>query len=254
MAFDLEAIWSGIGYQDSGKLAELFPSAGLEARFVEIEQNVGEANDQAASLAPGFQNLAERDEELLFGGGFFLPSLFSFEPGLFSLSARQFFIGFCSVSIGLGLADALASKFRLLLSTVHCVSVRLSLLAGALGAVVGFMGLQPCLISLGSCLGNSISGGAALSIEVCLGGPLKRQFAGMLCQVHHFSSDAPESSLGLSGVRPRLLENSELDFGLAQFGLGITVCASPPSDLYRPARSEHNQRGAVISGNRWRGG
>ena len=104
MAFDLEAIWSGIGYQDSGKLAELFPSAGLEARFVEIEQNVGEANDQAASLAPGFQNLAERDEELLFGGGFFLPSLFSFEPGLFSLSARQFFIGFCSVSIGLGLA------------------------------------------------------------------------------------------------------------------------------------------------------
>src|SRR5215472_17172014 len=189
MAFDLEAIWSGIGYQDSGKLAELFPCAGLEARFIEIEQNVGEANDQAASLAPGFQNLAERDEELLFGGGFLLPGLFSFEPGLFSLSARQFFVGFCSVGIGLGLADALASKIRLLLSTVHCISVRRSLLACTLGAVVGFIGLQPCLIGLGSSLGNSILGGAAFCIEGCLGGPLNRQFAGMLGQVHHFSSD-----------------------------------------------------------------
>src|SRR5215471_13604374 len=182
MAFDLKIIWPRKGNEDSGEFAELFPCAGLEARFIEVEENVGEANDKAASFAPCFQNLAERDEELLFGCRFFPTSLFSFEPGLFSLSARQFFIGFCSVSIGLGLADALASKFRLLLSTVHCVSVRLSLLAGALGAVVGFMGLQPCLISLGSCLGNSISGGAALSIEVCLGGPLKRQFAGMLCQ------------------------------------------------------------------------
>src|SRR5215467_1653048 len=149
MAFDLEAIWSGIGYQDSGKLAELFPSAGLEARFVEIEQNVGEANDQAASLAPGFQNLAERDEELLFGGGFFLPSLFSFEPGLFSLSARQFFIGFCSVSIGLGLADALASEFCLLLSAVHCISIRRGLLPGAFGVVLRLIGLQPRLIRFG---------------------------------------------------------------------------------------------------------
>src|SRR5262249_26606144 len=118
MAFDLKGISSRVGDKDSGELAELFPCAGLEARFIEIEQNVGETDDQASRLAPGFQNLAERDEELLFSGRFFAASLFSFKPGLFSLSARQFFVCFCPVSVGLGLADALASKLRFLLSTV----------------------------------------------------------------------------------------------------------------------------------------
>src|SRR5262249_34838196 len=147
-----------------------FPCAGLQACFIEVEKNVGEANDKAASFAPCFQNLAERDEELLFGCRFCSTSLFSFEPGLFSLSAGQFFVGFCSVSIGLGLADALASEFSLLLSAVHCISIRRGLLPGAFGVVLRLIGLQPGLIGFRPGLVNSISSGAAFGIELCLGG------------------------------------------------------------------------------------
>src|SRR5262249_23247921 len=99
--------------------------------------------------------------------------------------------------------------------------------------------LQSRLIGFRPCLGNSVPGGAAFGVELGLGGPLNRKFAGVFGQVHDLSSDAAKPCLYLSSVGPCLLENRQFYLGLSPLAISVPIGASPPGDLNRATRAEN---------------
>jgi hypothetical protein len=53
--FDFHVVGARVSQQNPGQFAQLLTRARFERRLLEVEQDIGQVHDQAASLASGFE-------------------------------------------------------------------------------------------------------------------------------------------------------------------------------------------------------
>jgi hypothetical protein len=180
MTFDLDAVVSRVRQQDTGQFVQPFPGSRFEGRFIDIEQDVRQLDDQSARLLPCFQNLRERLVQSSLYGVSLALGFVGLETRLLGFSASQCFIGPRLIGVGLSLSDPCARPVSVLLRARNLSAGRCSRFPRSDG------------LRLRS--SDGLLSRLSLRLKTCLIGALDREFTRPFAKSHDVACDPAQAS------------------------------------------------------------